>query len=79
LLWSQMKTKPPFHSLKAAAALPMLMQKPLQSSAAEDPSKLLQPLAKKNITLQCREFIFHKILLASMGWAHDSKLMECSN
>lgn len=75
-----MKTEPLFLSLKTAAALLMLVEKPLQSSAAqEDPSRLPETPAKNNITVQCSEFVFHKVLLASMGWAHDSKLMECNN
>jgi len=58
----------------------MLAEKRLRSSAAqEDPSRLPETPAKNNSTVQCSEFVFHKVLLASMGWVHDSKLMECNN
>lgn len=80
LLGSQTKTKLLFLSPKAAAAQLMLAEEPLRSSAAEeDPSRLPPTRAKNNITVQCSEFVFHNVLLASMGWAHDSKLMECNN
>lgn len=75
-----MKTEPLFLSLRTAAAPPMLVEKLLRSSSAqEDPRTLPETPAKNNITVQCSEFVFHKVLLASMGWAHDSKLMECNN